>query len=194
MNVTQMKLTMCVLLENFRGGLVFLEDVNKYISNFEKEEIKGAFKAIRHQSQDIIMHMQSLSPLRPIHFEAASVIRMHYDGFDVAKIKDRLGNTYALLKIAQLICESEYLNGNPRFFCYVQLKQRQIKGITREQYNKACFNFLTSHRAEFRDLAFTIAHQNGRNAPHHQDNELAMKEWVTKNSFMFGLDFKEVKS
>jgi hypothetical protein len=113
---------------------------------------------------------------------------MHYDGFDVAKIKDRLGNIYALLKIAQLICESEYLNGNQRFFCYVQLKQRQIKGVSQEQFSKACFHFLTSHRAEFRDLAFTIAHQNGRNAPHHQDNEKAMREWVTKNSFMFGLN------
>ncbi len=116
MNASQMKLTMITLLENFRGGLLFLEDVNKYISNFQKEEVLGSFKAIRHQSQDIIMHMQSISPLRPIHFEAASVIRMHYDGFDVAKIKDRLQNNYSLLKIAQLIVEDEYLKGNIRFF------------------------------------------------------------------------------
>jgi hypothetical protein len=189
MNTAQMKLTMIALLENFRGGLVFLEDVNKYISNFEREEIKGAFKAIRHQSQDIIMHMQSLSPLRPIHFEAASVIRMHYDGFDVAKIKDRLGNNYALLKIAQLICENEYLNGNQRFFCYVHLKKRHIKGISPAQFNMACFHFLTSHRAEFRDLAFTIAHKAGRNTPLHQDNEKAMREWVIKNSFMVELSY-----
>jgi ABC-type oligopeptide transport system ATPase subunit len=178
MNTTQKKLTMICLLENFRGGMLLLEDVNKYISNFQKEEVLGAFKAIRHKSQDIIMHMQSISPLRPIHFEACSVIRLHYDGFDVAKIKDRLSNKYALLKIAQLIVEEAYLKGLERFFCYVHLKKNQIKGVSYEQFYTACFKFLTSHRNEFRHLAFSLAHRNGRSSPSHSDNEKAMVQWI----------------
>jgi hypothetical protein len=183
MTAAQMKLTMITILENFRGGMVLLEDVNKYITNFEQSDVLGAFKAIRHQSQDIIMHMQSLNPLRPIHYEAASVIRLHYDGIDVAKIKTKVADHYTILKISQLIVQKEYLAGNNRFFCYVHLKAKKIKGVTFDQFATACIRYLTTHKAELRDIASEVAFRNKRSSPSHADVSAAMQEWIRQHYY-----------
>ncbi len=185
MSIEQKQVTMTFLCEHFRGGLLLLEDVNKYITNFEAEEIQGAFKAIRHQSQDVIMHCQSLRPLRPIHLEACQVIRMHYDGVNVSQIKDRLEGIYELLRIAQIIVENEYWKGgkkNERFHLYVHLKQQKIQGATTEQFMAACEQFLTSNKAYLNDIASEIAYRNGRQKPNYQDNLAARRSWITKYS------------
>jgi hypothetical protein len=181
MNFEQMQLVLVAMTQNFRGGLLILEDINAYISNFESEEIKGAFKNIRHKSQDIIMHCQSLSPLRRIHFEACRRLRMHYDGFNLDLMKDRLEGNFALLKIAQLIIEHEYFEGNERFFLHVETKKKKIIGVNASQFRLAVEKYLTSNKWEFREMADRIAHNNGRQTPGYSDQRLAREEWIKLN-------------
>jgi hypothetical protein len=181
MNMAQLKQTMKTLCENLRGGLLFLEDVNRYVTNFESEELLGAFKTIRHHSLDLIMHMQSTNPIRPILFEAATCFRMHYDGFDVDKIKPRLGNRYEILKIAQLIVEQEYRNGNNRFFLYIQNKNSKISGINKKQFTDACKKYLTANPNEFASLAMETAFKNNRHKPSFSDKEKAIHEWIQQH-------------
>lgn len=183
MNHEQMQATMLAICQNMHDGLILLEDVNKYISNFEAEEIKGCFKAIRHQSQDMILHCQSLSPLRPIHYEATSVIRMHSDNFDAAKIRGRLADFYEPIKITQLIVRGEYMKGNTRFLCYLQPIAKKIKGVTYAQFCDAARQYLTSNKEAFRDTAYTVAAQNHRSAPVHADNVLAMEQWISQHEY-----------
>ncbi len=183
MNHEQMQATMLAICQNFHNGLILLEDVNKYISNFEAEEIKGCFKAIRHQSQDMVLHCQSLSPLRPIHYEAASVLRMHSDNFDASKLKGRLADFYEPIKITQLIVRGEYMKGNTRFHCYLQPIAKKIKGVTYAQFYGAARQYLTSNKDAFRDTAYTVAAQNRRSTPNHADNVLAMEQWIGEHLY-----------
>jgi hypothetical protein len=183
MTQPQMLLTMITICQNFRGGLALFEDINRYTISFEKTEIQSSFKAIRHNSADCIMHLQSLNPLRPIHYESTRVIRMHYDGVSLEKIKNKVANFYTILRIAQLAIDAYYnkamelerLNPNwesdpklkekilsyKRFYLYVFLKDRYIKGITKAEFIKACNEFLDENPSEYRtDL--TKATQNNK--------------------------------
>lgn len=179
MNLDQKRLTFEVLLESFRGGLLFFEDINKYITSFADGRSIGAFKAIRHNSQDIILHMQSFNPVRPILFEAASCFRMHYDGVPIDRMASRFQSHFEIFKIAQLIVDEEYLNrNNPHFYCYVYHKHKKIKGVTEEQFMTACKKYLSANDKVLKPLAKEIAYENKRLKPTFHDIEKAKYIWV----------------
>lgn len=186
MNKVQQRLTFEVLLENFRSGLVFFEDVNKYISAFADDRVTGSFKAIRHLSQDIILHMQSMLPVRPLLIEAAYVFRMHYDGVDLRRMKDRLGSSYEILRLAQLIVDDEFLNkGNPRFYCYVYHKIKKLKGVSEEQFEYACQKYLIENKNATELLAHESAREARRLKPNFDDKEKARHQWILKRKEVY---------
>ena len=186
MNKEQQRLTFEVLLDHFRAGLLFLEDVNKYINAFADDRATGAFKAIRHLSQDIIMHMQSMQPVRPLLLEAATCFRMHYDGIDVSRIKNRLASHYEIFRIAQFIIEDEFLyQNNPRFFCYVYHKTKKIKGVTEKQFDRACEKYMNENKKAVELLAIQFARQSKRLKPNFDDNEKARYQWRAKKKEVY---------
>ena len=198
MNTEQMQLTMITICNSFRNGLVMLEDVNKYTISFEKTEIQSAFKAVRHNSQDFIIHLQSLNPIRPVIFEATRVLRMHYDGYDLNKIKSKIADYFDLLKIAQLIINKKYrsgeelsrnydpeiyktiINSYKRFYLFVHLKDRCISGITKTDFIMACNEFLTENQNEYKAQLSKVAYENKVSrvslATHHKARALWIKE------------------
>jgi len=172
MNIAQQKATMISILSNFRGGLVLLEDVNKYISTFQKDEILGSFKAIRHNDIDVIVHMQSAKPLRPILLESVTRFRMHYDGQSLATMKTRLGDDYEIMRIGQIAVNrrfiaaqmlkrqnrnwendaklKEQIKQGERFYLWVFTKQRYITGITSSEFVHACSKYLNENTSEIK--------------------------------------------
>jgi len=188
MSPQQLRTTMITILGNFRNGCILLDDVSTYIKNFEATEIEGMFKNIRHKSQDVILHLQSLNPMRPIHYEAASVIRMHYDGFSVDKIKNKTGNYYELLKIAQLIVENEYLQKGEQFFhLYVWTKIRKLKNITFEQFEKGCKDYLVSNPSEplYKRLQQQIAFDSRTKSGSYENQLAAQNKWIEQRMHYF---------
>jgi hypothetical protein len=175
----QLKLTMITILQNVKGALILLEDINAYVISFAEDSIISLFKNIRHKGQDIIIHMQSYNPVRPILFEACYKFRIHKDEIDVSTIKDRI-KQYELFKLAQLIVEA---NPNKYFFLYLDTQERKIKGCTVEEFKQAAIKYTTSHpRETINQLAFTVANENKRSTPVHSDREKARHLWIEEHT------------
>lgn len=131
---------------NYRDGLVLLEDINTYLTGFKSEEQIALLCALRHKGLDLIIHVQSLSAIDPRMFQNSSWIRMHYQADDISRYKNRLGENFEPLKIAQNIINNEYFAGNIRFFLYFNLKTKKIIGMTDEQYKAGLEMYIQEHK------------------------------------------------
>ena len=48
------------ILQDYKGGLLLVEDVNKYVGDYLPNDLVGALCTNRHSSLDIILHFQSI--------------------------------------------------------------------------------------------------------------------------------------
>ena len=60
MSLDEIAMALLQILETFRGGLLLIEDLNKYISDHLPKDLVGAICTNRHSSTDIILHFQSI--------------------------------------------------------------------------------------------------------------------------------------
>jgi hypothetical protein len=134
---------------SYRNGLVLLEDINTYLTGFKSEEQIALLCALRHKGLDLIIHVQSLSAIDPRMFQNSTWLRMHYQTDDVSRYKNRLGENFEPIKIAQNIINQEYFNGNQRFFLYFNLRTKKIMGATKNQYANALAMYDREHKAGF---------------------------------------------
>jgi hypothetical protein len=131
------------IITNYRGGLLILEDINRYLIQAKTVEIIGLLATNRHRDLDIICHFQSLSALDPRMWQNTTFVRFHYQIDDVKRYAQRLPN-FELFKIAQCLVEFKYLRkGDKRFFCYVACDENYITGnFTKIDFQQACDDFL----------------------------------------------------
>ncbi len=183
MSQKQLKETMISLCKYFSNGLLLLDDVNVYCTNFEREEIVGALKNLRHKGCDLIMHLQSLNPMRRIHMETCRVIRMHRDNMTMSVIKTKLGDNYDLFYIARNLVQimaqkNKYVHLN----IYVQ--ERKIKGaFTKEEYAQACRKFIMREPSILRPYLLETK----------KDQKKALELWMNENDF-YGNHLKKILS
>ena len=136
----------------YRGGLLVLEDINKYLTETKDAKIIGALTTNRHRDLDIYIHLQSLSALTTRMWQNCNVIRFHYQLDDIDRYKARIP-FYELLKIAQLMVNEKYFNGDERFFCYVMCQQNKIKGaFSKKDFIVACRMYLELHPAKVKSI------------------------------------------
>lgn len=126
--------TLIDLTTNYRNGLLLLEDINTYLIGFKSADTISLLCAIRHKGVDLIIQVQSISAIDPRMFQNSTWLRMHYQTDDIRRYKDRLGENFEPLKIAQNILNREYYQNNIRFFLYFNLRSKKIRGVTAEQY------------------------------------------------------------
>jgi hypothetical protein len=190
--------TMISIFENVKRSLIFLDDVNSYISNFEATEVQALFTNIRHSSNDCIFHIQSVNPLRPVHYTAVSAIRMHHDRFSVNRIESKLAENYEALKIAQIIVDLEYQKKyehrekSPKWHFYnsycvvVDFNRKRIAGCSQEQFLNACQVYLKANKRVLRDIEQDLAWDAGRRTPNMDDLKAAFNIWI-KNKLAMGM-------
>ena len=74
-----------LVINSFRGGLLVLEDINRYMIQARTTEVVGLLATNRHRDLDIICHFQSLAPLDPRMWQNTAMVRFHYQLDDVKK-------------------------------------------------------------------------------------------------------------
>ena len=131
------------ILKVFRNGLLVLEDINTYLLNVtHMEEIVGKLVNLRHKACDILISYQSLRAIEPRIWANSRYMRVHYQSEDVDDIKDKVTNP-ELFKIAQLLINQKYYDGDHRFFVYVHLLAHKVEGkFTKEEFEEACRKYL----------------------------------------------------
>jgi hypothetical protein len=141
-----------VILHYFRGGMLILEDINKYLVETRDAKVIGALTTNRHRDLDIYIHLQSLAPLTTRMWQNANVIRFHYQMDDIDRYKGRIPN-YELFKIAQMMVNEKYYKGEERFFCYVMNQLNKIKGaFSKKDFIVACRQYLELHPSKVKSV------------------------------------------
>jgi hypothetical protein len=150
------------LIMSYRGGMLILEDINRYLIQSKTAEVIGLLATNRHRDLDIVCHFQSLSALDPRMWQNTTFVRFHMQIDDIKRYSQRIPN-YELFKIAQCLVEYKYLRmGDKRFYCYVACDDNYITGnFTKIDFKTACIEYLETDRTK---LNTTIKRYSGGEA------------------------------
>lgn len=138
------------VLENFTGGLLLIEDINKYVKNNLPDDLAGAICTNRHINCDIIMHYQSCNRPLPQIWENTDEVRFHYQETDVFRAESKLQEKTERFKLAQLIVEAKYFKGDERFYVWITDKRRLAGDFTKEDFMFAAKEYLLSRPKEMK--------------------------------------------
>lgn len=119
------------ILKHFKGGMLLIEDINKYISDSLPNDLIGAICTNRHVDLDIIMHFQSIGRLTPKIWQNLNWLRFHKNSDSVDRHRKKFEDKYDFLKIAEIMVNKEYFDGNKRFYLYIDTEEEVLLG----QYN-----------------------------------------------------------
>ncbi len=132
------------ILYYYRGGLLILEDINRYLIDTRTSEIIGTLATNRHRDLDIYIHLQSLAPVTTRMWQNCQVVRFHKQTDNVHRYRNRIPNAELYFIVENLV--NQQYEKNPRFFCYVNNEYNKVSGRFSEQsYQKACYAYLTEH-------------------------------------------------
>jgi hypothetical protein len=115
-------------LEHFKGGLLLIEDINKYVSDYLPNDVVGAICTNRHSDLDIIMHFQSIGRVTPKIWQNLNWIRFHKNSDSVDRHQKKFQDKYDYLKIAEIMINNKYFEGDKYFYLYVDLDEEKILG------------------------------------------------------------------
>ena len=116
------------ILHYFRGGMLLIEDINKYVGDYLPTDIVGAICSNRHTDLDIIMHFQSIGRITTKVWQNANWLRFHKNSDSIERHRNKFPDKYEMFSIAENIVNTQYFNDNPRYFIYVDLDEEKIRG------------------------------------------------------------------
>ena len=149
-NIDQMIEILTEILKSFAKGLLLLEDINKYMIGTQSQEIISTLCTVRHKDLDLIIHLQSLAAVTTRMFQNCKVIRFHKQEDPIERYKDRLPN-FEIVKIAQILVDTQYEKGNIRFYCHVSGQERYIRGMfSKASLKDACTKYAIRYSPELK--------------------------------------------
>ena len=134
------------ILHYFRGGLLLIEDINKYIGDHLPTDIVGAICSNRHTDLDIIMHFQSIGRITTKVWQNANWLRFHKNSDSIERHRNKFPDKYEMFSIAENIVNTQYFNDNKYYYLYVDLDDEKIQGkMTEAIINNGIDNYLSKN-------------------------------------------------
>lgn len=138
--------TLYVILEDFKGGLLLIEDINKYLTHHLPKDVVGAICTNRHSDLDIILHYQAIGKMPTTVWENANWIRFHKNNQSVDRHQKKFEDRYELMKLVEKMVDRQFEQGNERFFVYADLDHSKIKGrFSKEMSASAVEDYMTEN-------------------------------------------------
>lgn len=133
-----------VILENFKNGLLLIEDISKFVSDSLPSDLIGAICTQRHKSCDIILHFQSVGKMaHPKLWANCNWLRIHKTEDTVKKHENKFGTDVTHLYLAEKLVNIEYDKGNVRFQLFVDKDMKKVKGgFNKKQFQQAIEEYL----------------------------------------------------
>lgn len=132
------------ILENYRRGLLLIEDINVYISDSLPNDLIGAICRNRHTELDIILHYQSLGRITPKVWQNVNWLRFHKNTDSVDRHKNKCEDKYEYLKITEILVNNKYMDGDIRFFAFIDVDSMKIRGkFTQEEISSAIDEYIS---------------------------------------------------
>lgn len=188
MSKDQMRQTVMDIIEAARNCLLLLDDTNSYFRQVDYNESPLAQKITtnRHSNLDILMHIQGLR-MSPMMFQNVGYIRMHKQADAVDRYKSTIPS-FDVAKIAQIITNKRYEQGQIHSFIYIDLSGRRIYGvgqykITRKEFQLAAREFLIGNPKFLKPLLDQVLSKlEGKKSPKNKSQEKAINLWINQNS------------
>ena len=144
----ELKSDMSVMLENFRGGLIVFDDINRVVGDAIGSDLIGHIVTQRHKSCDIILQFQGIGRCgHPKILMNTNLLRLHWTDDSVHRNRNKFVDKEEILKIAEAIVNNKVQTGqylrkqyeikNPDYLKNPQ-KLKEYENI----FNKYCRFFL----------------------------------------------------
>ena len=141
--------TLLIILDNYRNGLLLIEDPSRYISDNMPNDLVGAICTNRHINMDIILHYQSIGRITSKVWQNANIIRFHKQTESVKKHMKKFEDKYEYLSIMESMVNKKYMEGDLRFFCYADVDKMKIYGnFTDEVFDEGVDSFIRQEYAK----------------------------------------------
>jgi hypothetical protein len=167
------------IASNFKKGLFVAEDINKYVSHKNQDEILGLLITLRHKNLDMIIHLQSLSKVTTTMWENTNYLRMHKQSDTVDRYKNRIPN-YQIVKMAELIIDKRYLDGDKYNPVYCSPTDNIFYNVTEQEFEYACNRYIFDYDGDIKKLQ-RVEEGGKRKYPTRED---AIKAWINEKRFM----------
>lgn len=148
MTPTEMYSTVITISKYFRGGLLILEDINRYIVYSVKIDMVGLLIGLRHIGVDLTIHLQSMRAIPRRFWGNTNMLRLHKQSESIDSYKDRVNN-YEMFKIAEIIVDKKY-EQDIYYKLWIDILGNKLINIDKEIFSFACRQYLAMNNRVIR--------------------------------------------
>ncbi len=147
MSLDEMASTLGVILENYKNGLLLIEDITKYVTDSLPGDLIGSICTLRHVSTDVIIHFQMVQKLcHPKLWSNANEIRLHRAEDTIAAYQNRVKGNIEHMRIMEYMIRMKNNQGDKRFCCYLDKDYGKVRGnFTVQDFTEAIASYLTAN-------------------------------------------------
>jgi hypothetical protein len=143
MTLDDLAATLNHIIEVFSGGLLLIEDINRFTSDHMPQDLMGAIATNRHRDLDIILHYQGIGRVGTKVWQNINWLRMHKITESAIRHQKKFEDKYELIRISELMVNAQYFNGNERFYQYVDCENMCMMGPVDETlFAEACKTYI----------------------------------------------------
>ncbi len=130
------------VVQEFRGGLVILDDINNYVLDVtHEEEFVNSIVGNAHKNVDVIINFQALGMINPILIRNLNECRCHYSTEMPGKSK--FNEKWEMYCIAKYIVDEKFHTGNEKFCVWIDNLRFKIRGnFTQANFAIACKTYI----------------------------------------------------
>jgi hypothetical protein len=140
------------ILDVFKGGVMVIEDINKYTGDAISLDLSSAITTNAHMSCDLILHFQSVGRILPKMWQNINMVRYHHQNDPIWKSKNKLPD-FVLFSLAEQLVDTEYFAGNTRFYVWIDNDNKKLIGnFTQEKFRLAIAEFISTNISEIKYL------------------------------------------
>jgi hypothetical protein len=153
LTIKDMQQVLSIILENYKDGLLLVEDINKYTSTAFKMDLVGSLATIRQAGIDLVAHYQLIQrAANPTILGMTNYFRLHstFDSITNPKIKARFGDKVPIMSIAEELVKNRYNTGVESsdgvfYSVYIDMENGKIKGrFTKKEVELAIQNYISN--------------------------------------------------
>jgi len=167
-----------IILENFRGGLLLIEDITLLMGDNADSEFIGRLNTIRHRNCEVIIHFQTVTKVNhPKIGAVTNIIRFHHVSDVVTE--QRFRDKTEIMKISEAIVNNRFSEGQKRekaykiahpdwnknamhkamldkiynqfqrFYVYVHYDDIKIRGgFNEDEFRFACYSYINRNQKQ----------------------------------------------
>lgn len=160
MSIDEKREVVELMVNEFREGLLVLEDLDKYMVGAKGQSVVGLLTTNRHNKLDIMISHQSVAKITTTEWQNCTWLRLHHQVDDISRYESRIPNFF-IVRIATYIVDEQYDLANTAFadgiideteykqrksfFVYVNMRKLKIRGCSVNAFIRACKKYVDSH-------------------------------------------------